>query len=122
MLSSPLESLLNLGKFPLLHLGQLGFPLVLVPCNFLFFLDPSNLVEHFPQFTRSSKFFYTFQVTDDGSVADHDEGVMRDGDGHSVKDGSDGGEVLSAVNWDHGWLSLLSVQGGKYVQEGYRRL
>ena len=47
---------------------------------------------------------------------------MSDGNGHSVKDGSDGGEILSAVNWDHGRLSLLSVQGGKYVQEGYRRL
>jgi hypothetical protein len=44
--------------------------------------------------------------------------MMRDGDGESVKDGSDEWEILSAMDGDHGWLSLLSVKSGEDIQEG----
>jgi hypothetical protein len=48
--------------------------------------------------------------------------VVSDGDGESIKDGSDEWEILSAVNGDHGGLSLLSVKSGEDIQKGDRWL
>lgn len=41
---------------------------------------------------------------------------MSDGNGKSVKDGPDEGQILSAMDRNHGGLSLLSVKSGKDIQ------
>jgi hypothetical protein len=47
---------------------------------------------------------------------------MSDRDRKSVEDGSDGWEILSAMNRDHGWLSVLAMESCEDVKKGERGL